>query len=164
MDPRSETLRRVVRGGSVGSVPYTVRRLFPAAKHMVDATAGIKVTVTPRDCRRGKRLSATLCALQKAFKRQHGATGVVIGMSRSYIILGRTAIRFETPVTVSREVVSFDRHGDFSPGHYHLSPVPPTRRDGYRRHRARTLDPARRKRRRPTPTRTHRVRVVVKSA
>ena len=48
----------------------------------------------------------------------------------SYVIKGKSAIRFATPERVQREIVSFDRHQDFAPGEYHLTPKSPSSRLG----------------------------------
>lgn len=111
-------------------LPRSVKRLFPNVEHCVDATKPVEVSVNRRDCKEAKRLNPSECALAKAARRELHADGVIIGMSTSYIIRGKQAIRFDTPGSVKREIVSFDRHQDFAPGDYYLTPKSPTGRLG----------------------------------
>jgi len=122
--------RKRPRKANGPKLPRSIRRLFPNLKDVTDATAPVHVTVTKRDCTNGKRLKAGECALAVAAQRQYHAQGAVIGMSYSYIVRGDHAIRFATPASVAREIVSFDRHGDFAPGEYGLSAVSPSNRLG----------------------------------
>ncbi len=103
-----------------------LRRHFPGVEEVVDATKAVKVIVGKRDNRRGKKGQPTECAMARAMKREFNADGVIIGLSRSYIVKGKKAIRFQTTDTVAREIVSFDRHQDFAPGIYSLSPISPS--------------------------------------
>jgi nucleosome binding factor SPN SPT16 subunit len=86
-------------------LPRSVKRLFPNVDDVTDSTRRVVVTVTARDSSNGKRLKATECAMAVAAKRDFQADGVVIGLSRSYIIKGNKAIRFATPSHVAREIV-----------------------------------------------------------
>jgi len=103
-----------------------LRRHFPNVEEVADATKPVKVIVKSSDSVTGKRKAPTECAMARAMKREFDADGVIIGLSRSYIIKGRKAIRYHTPDTVARELVSFDRHHDFAPGIYSLSPMSPS--------------------------------------
>lgn len=111
-------------------LPRSIRRLFPNVKNAYDSDKAIEVSVEKRDCNEAKRRDPAECALARAAKRELHADGAVIGISTSYIIKGDKAIRFATPESVRREIVSFDRHQDFEPGTYHLPPKPPTNRLG----------------------------------
>lgn len=111
-------------------LPRSVKKLFPQVESALDADTPIEVSVEPKDCKEGKKFNPAECALARAAKREHHADGVIIGMSSSYIIKGKQAIRFATPQSVQREIVSFDRHQDFSPGEYTLVPKSPTARFG----------------------------------
>jgi len=103
-----------------------LRRHFPAVEEVVDAKRPVKVIVKAIDSAAGKRKRPTECAMARAMKREFDADGVIIGLSRSYIIKGKKATRYQTPHTVARELVSFDRHHDFAPGIYSLSPISPS--------------------------------------
>jgi hypothetical protein len=99
-----------------------LKRLFPNVTKVVCANKGVKVTVNDKDCDTGTKGAATECAMARAMRRQYKADACVIRLSDSYLIHGDTAVRFRTPESVAREIVSFDRHHDFAPGEYHLGP------------------------------------------
>lgn len=101
-------------------------------QHVIDATKPVEVTVTAKDGAAGRKLDEHECAMAKAVCRKPGVDGAIIGVSYSYVIQGDTATRYKTPVSVSREIVSFDRHRDFAPGQYGLSPISPSQRLGVR--------------------------------
>jgi hypothetical protein len=54
-------------------------------------------------------------------KREKDYDGAVISVAISYLIRGDRAMRYRTPSSVAREIVSFDRHADFTPGRYALA-------------------------------------------
>jgi hypothetical protein len=105
--------------------PQSITAVFPQVKQVIHARKAVNVTVSSEDCEVGKKASTSECALAKATKRQFHADGVAIRLTDSFIIKGSTAIRFKTPETVKREIVSFDRHKDFASGTYRLSAAPP---------------------------------------
>lgn len=111
-------------------LPPTIRKHFPDVDYIVDADYPIDIAVDKEDCQDAKQLDPTNCALARAAKRAFNADAVVIGISTSYVIRGKRAVRFATPEHVSREIVSFDRNGDFEPGTYKLVPKAPTSRMG----------------------------------
>ena len=115
---------------TTGMLPRSLKSLFPQVESLVDATKPVEVAVTRKDCKDSKRLDPTNCALAHAAKRALHADAVIIGMSTSYVIKGNQAIRFATPESVQREIVSFDRHQDFAPGEYYLTPKSPAGRLG----------------------------------
>lgn len=107
-----------------------LHRHFPQVTEIVDATKAVRVTVGIEDNIKGKKNQPTECAMARAMRRDFNADGIIIGLSRSYIIKGKKAIRYQTTDTVAREIVSFDRHQDFAPGTYALSPISPSTRHG----------------------------------
>lgn len=111
-------------------LPRSIKKLFPKVEFAYDSDQAVDVDVQPRDCKGAEPLNPSECALARATKREFNCDGAVIGMSSSYIIKGNKAFRFATPVSVQKEIVSFDRHSDFSVGSYHLPPKPPTARFG----------------------------------
>lgn len=111
-------------------IPRSIRKMFPKVEYAVDAHAPVYVSVNAKDCKDAQKLNPSECALARAAKRELHADGVIIGMSSSYIIKGNKAVRFDTPQSVAREIVSFDRHGDFATGDYHLIPKSPAVRFG----------------------------------
>lgn len=111
-------------------LPRSVKKLFPQVEYAVDADRPVEVSVSAKDCKEARRLSPDECALARAAKRELKADGIIIGMSTSYVIRGKHAVRFATPESVSREIVSFDRHQDFAPGDYYLTPKAPSSKLG----------------------------------
>lgn len=112
------------------TLPRSVKRLFPQVETAVDSNKNVEVSVLPRDCKEGKSFDPAECALARAAKRELKVDGVIIGLTSSYLIKGTQAVRFDTPESVQREIVSFDRHQDFAPGEYYLRPKAPTTRFG----------------------------------
>jgi hypothetical protein len=115
-------------------LPRSLKKLYPNVEHAVDASKPIEILVDADDCKKAERLNPTECALARAAKRELKADGVIIGMQSSYIIKGNVAVRFATPESVRREIVSFDRHQDFAPGEYYLTPKSPSMKLGKNYH------------------------------
>ena len=111
--------------------PRSLKRMFPNMTSIVDAKAPVEVHVNKRDCDGATPLDLGHCAMARAAMREFKVDAVVIGISTSYLIKGKKAIRFKTPSSVQREIVSFDRHHDFQPGTYRLVPHAPALRLGY---------------------------------
>ena len=95
-----------------------VQKYHPQVKKVVDAKHNVEINVTQHDCRGGDPHAPDTCAMARAFKREYD--GAVISMSVAYLIEGDQAIRFTVPPSVAREIVSFDRNHNFSPGEYYL--------------------------------------------
>ncbi len=108
-----------------------VQRLFPKVETVSDATTGrVTVRVQETDTKKAEAGAESRCALARAACRQLKLNGAIIGLSYSYLIQGTHATRYTTPVTVGREMVSFDRSQDFDEGTYHLAPVSKSNRLG----------------------------------
>ena len=105
-----------------------VKKFFPEVEEVVDASRNAVIEVTDRDQKVAKKKSHKTCAMAVACKRKFNLDGVVISLNRAYLIKGKKARRFCLPESVSREVVTFDRHGDFEPGEYQLQRIPATSR------------------------------------
>lgn len=97
-----------------------VKKFFPEVTTVVDAKKDVSIEVTPQDCKSGSAKNNKECALAKACKRQLNISGVMINMGFSYLITGKKAHRYKTPERVARELISFDRHKDFTIGMYKL--------------------------------------------
>jgi arginase family enzyme len=110
------------------SLPRSIRKLFPQVQSVVDSDVTIEVSVNRKDCKDATKMNPSNCALARATKRELHADGVIIGLSSSYVIKGDVAVRFATPESVQREIISFDRHQDFATGEYTLRPKSPTNR------------------------------------
>ncbi len=110
-----------------------IRKHFPQVLRVRDAKATITVQVKPIDTKTGRKKDPAGCALVKACKRENIADGAIIGVGNSWLISGTTAIRYKTSTAVGREIVSFDRHGEFAAGaDYKLSKIAPSMRLGKR--------------------------------
>jgi hypothetical protein len=110
-----------------------VRKYFPKVTKVVDSNESVTVSVNKSDVKSGRRNEPGSCALAKACIREFRADGALINIGFSYVIRGKTAVRFKTSNTVAREIVSFDRHSDFAPGKdYRLQKVSPANRLGSR--------------------------------
>ena len=103
-------------------LPRSIKRLFPEVVECYDSDKAVNVEVNKRDIHNSKPLDPTDCAMAKAFKRSTNVDAAVVGISSSYLIKGKTAIRFKTPQSVRQEIISFDRYGDFDEGSYYLAP------------------------------------------
>jgi len=109
-----------------------IKKYFPNVTTVSDEIKkGIVIHVEERDCQNSKKGNFDECALALAVKRELKVDGALIGTAYSYLIKGTHAVRYKTPETVTREIVSFDRHKDFSEGTYFLMRVNPSNRLGY---------------------------------
>jgi hypothetical protein len=99
-----------------------VRKFFPKVKTVVDAKKATAIEVTPKDAASRAVKDHNHCAMAVACKRKFHLDGVIISRSTAYLIKGTKARRFLLPISVSREVVSFDRGSGFATGLYHLAP------------------------------------------
>jgi hypothetical protein len=120
-----------------------VRKYHPGVKTVVDAKRPVRFEVTEEDGTQGHRKTPNNCAMVRALERQYDHAVVSLGVA--YLIKGDRAVRFKTPESVAREIVSFDRHSDFAPGRYTLSPYnrrvtkksakSPSGSSGYKKHK-----------------------------
>jgi hypothetical protein len=100
-----------------------IQRLFPNVKIVKDATEPIAVEVTARHNKQGTMKDPEDCAMARACKEVYGLDGVIISLSKAYLVKGDVAIRYEVPTSLRSEVISFDRNHTFEPGVYSLSPI-----------------------------------------
>lgn len=108
-----------------------VQRYHPEVTKVIDATESLDINVTEADCRKGKGKAPSACAMAKAFMREYD--GAIISTSKAYLIKGKTAVRYNVPQSVAREIVSFDRSHKFAPGNYRLASVPKNAQLGKRK-------------------------------
>ncbi len=105
-----------------------VRKFFPEVNDVLDGGRNVTIEVTEKDEKIAHKKSHKTCAMAIACKRKFECDGVIISVTRAYLVKGKTARRYKLPESVSREVVSFDRHGEFEPGEYELTKIPPSSR------------------------------------
>jgi hypothetical protein len=116
-----------------------VRKHFPQVEIVIDGTRPVTIKVNGRDTTSKAIKNPLICAFALSCQRAFRADGVIIGLTSSYIIKGRHALRYKNPESVSREIVSFDRNAGFEEGVYQLSTVEPSRRFGVAVHRGGNL-------------------------
>lgn len=95
-----------------------VKKYHPTVTKVMDAKKTITVAVTAADCKKSTAKSPNSCAMAKACERTFD--GAIISLNTAYVVKGNTAYRYVVPQSVAREIVSFDRNHEFSPGEYSL--------------------------------------------
>lgn len=88
-----------------------VQKYYPEVTKVIDGKKPIRVEVTKKDSNSAAVRDHKACAMAVACKRKLNLDGVLISVSTAYLVKGKKATRFQLPPSVSREVVSFDRHG-----------------------------------------------------
>lgn len=96
---------------------------------IIDATESLDLCVNKEDISRSRSKNPAECAAAKAISRQLH-TEVRVHVSRTYVKKGKHWERYNTPQSVAREIISFDRGASFTPGDYTLSPVSESNRLG----------------------------------
>jgi hypothetical protein len=95
---------------------------------MIDAKRALDVKITAADCKGAVPHNQTKCAIARALKRS-GAKEAYVLRTTAWIDDGDHLVRYALPPSLQKEVVSFDRSGDFRPGSYALSPAPNAKRN-----------------------------------
>lgn len=101
-----------------GTALKIVQKYFPNVKEVRDSDKPLIVNVTRRDCEKASAKMPDECAVAKSLQKKH--TGAIISMTTSYVIDEDKAVRYKTPMSVNKELVSFDRSKVFAPGEYIL--------------------------------------------
>jgi hypothetical protein len=110
-------------------------------KPVVDGRKSLKVSVQPNDIKGAKTKNPEECAVSKALLRENpDIKAVRVHLSRTYIERDKKWERYETPVSVRTEIVSFDRNGGFQAGEYKIRAMSPSHtveaeREKYRHNR-----------------------------
>jgi|SRR5262245_2105092 len=107
-----------------------VQKYFPQVQMVVDSNKPCVIEVNAEDASSRDLRNPAACSFARACKRTFTADGVIVGLTKSYIIINQKAVRFSNPETVTREIVSFDRMAGFMPGIYTLSAISPCMRLG----------------------------------
>jgi len=121
---------KVARKGPHPMALARIRKYFKNVERVEEAKDPMPIEVREDDTRLGTALNEAHCALARACGRNPGVIGALIGISYSYLIYRDKAVRYYTGSAIAREIVSFDRHHDFSPGKYRLAVVSPKNRLG----------------------------------
>lgn len=106
---------------------------------VIDADEPIALRVLPLDVKGAKAKSPASCAAARAGQRELN-TDVRVFLTRTYVKVKAhgatkgenhdTWVRYKTPESASREIVSFDRGATFEPGDYTFVPLPASNRLG----------------------------------
>ena len=108
-----------------------VRRYFPEVTSVKDAKENIVIEVTDKDNKSALVRNHKACAMAVACKKKMEADGVIVSISKAYVIVGKTATRYNVSDHAVREIVSFDRNAGFHPGEYQLNAPKGTKRLGH---------------------------------
>jgi hypothetical protein len=101
---------------------------------MIDSRRNIVVEVSSKDCKAAEG-NPKDCALARAVKREYKGKGVLAAYflrTSAWLEYEDKLVRFDLPISVQKEIVSFDRGAGFAPGKYSLSKVPPSSKLGTR--------------------------------
>ena len=107
-----------------------VQKYFPEVTSVQDAKEGILIEVTPKDNKSALVRNHKACAMAVACKKKTQADGVIVSISKAYVVIGKTAYRYEVSEHAQREIISFDRNAGFAPGEYQLNAPGPRSRLG----------------------------------
>src|SRR6267143_179111 len=97
-----------------------VNKFFPKVTKVRDATSNIEIEVTKTDQNIAKKMKHDECAMAVACKRKMHLDGVIMAISTAYLIKDNVATRYKVPISVGREITSFDRGAPFAVGTYKL--------------------------------------------
>jgi len=98
-----------------------------------DATRNLEIEIERIDVAGSRKKDPHNCAAARAIKREYQCKDVAVFSSKTYVKEGDHYIRYITPESMTREIVSFDRGSDFEPGSYKLRKPAPTERLGSQR-------------------------------
>src|SRR5258706_13584318 len=84
---------------------------------VIDATNDIELHVLPVDVKGASKKNPASCAAAKAGQREL-KKDVRVFISRTYVKEKKNWVRYFTPQSASREIISFDRGSSFEPGTY----------------------------------------------
>ncbi len=94
-------------------------------KPLIKSTTGKRIIVMQRDVKRGVRGDPAKCAFACASKRiDPDVIAVRFQLTRAYIEYADRTEQYRLPQSMTREIVTFDRGGQFAPGEYELKPMP----------------------------------------
>lgn len=97
-----------------------VQKFYPEVTRVSDAAKPMTIQVTRRDIKKSTVQTHNSCAIASACKREKQVDGVIVAVRIAYMIYGKKATRYSIPESLAREIVAFDRNGDFAPGEYRL--------------------------------------------
>lgn len=95
---------------------------------IVNATEKLTINVPPRLAQSKRRRNAYHCVFAEACNRLPEVAEAIIHLSTAYLRFEGEDhwTRFRVATRLRDQIVTFDRHGDFEPGEYSLSPIQPS--------------------------------------
>lgn len=111
---------------------YVARRADELGIPVVDGVGHVHVVVTESDVANAKKANSKHCALARAALRLPGVNAAYFFRTMAFLEYEDRIVRQHLPVSVQKEIVSFDRASIFASGDYQLSPVSPSDRDQVR--------------------------------
>ncbi len=84
-----------------------------AGKPVRNAKKPVVLVITSDDVKKGATRDPASCAAALACKRQMNASEARVHTGRTYVRIKDEWIRFNTPVSLQKEIVAFDRGGVF---------------------------------------------------
>lgn len=99
---------------------------------LVDAAEDVSIVINKRDVSESKKKDPGNCAAALAGRRELN-TDVRVYMTRVYVKdkAKKQWVRFITPMSIQKEIVSFDRGSNFEPGEYQFKAPSPSASLGY---------------------------------
>lgn len=104
--------------------PYVYKRADELGIPMQDGKNHVKIVVTDDDIVRAKKANSKHCALARAALRLPEVNAAYFFRSVAFIEYPDRMVKYVLPMSVQKEIVSFDRARVFAPGVYQLSPIP----------------------------------------
>lgn len=99
---------------------------------LVDAEEPLELVLNARDIKGGIVQNPEKCAFARACRRQdeEKVVAVHVFLNTARVQYEDRLVRYHLPISVQKEIVSFDRGGKMAPGTYRLSPPCPSARLG----------------------------------
>jgi hypothetical protein len=106
---------------------YVYQRAEDLGIPVVDGRDRVQVVVTEHDVINAKKANSKHCALARAALRVPGVDAAYFFRSTAFLEYADKIVRFLLPVSVQKEIVSFDRARMFASGVYQMTPPNPAR-------------------------------------
>lgn len=108
--------------------PYVYKRAEDLGLKISDGKTAKYVAVTKDDVVRAKKADSQHCALARSALRLPGVRAAYFFRQTAFLEYADRMEKYELPVSVQKEIVSFDRAQIFAEGAYQLSPPRPSNR------------------------------------
>lgn len=105
--------------------PYVYKRAEDLGIPVQDSKEHMRVVVTMADVVLAKKADSKHCALARATMRLPRVNAAYFFRSLAFIEYPDAMVKYQLPISVQKEIVSFDRAGVFAEGTYQLAPISP---------------------------------------